>query len=71
MEDADDVLTPTPYFFDRLEIYNRSTGQELTRIYADVLFQFMNILDQDHVDQWAEMCNYDPTNYKRFLIKDP
>lgn len=65
MDDADDILTPTPYFFDRLEIYNRSTGQELTRIYADVLFQFMNILDQDHVEQWAELCNYDSTNYKR------
>ena len=65
MDTATDELVPVPYWFDRIEFYNRHSGEELGRLYGDALFLFLNALDQQHVEQWSELANYNAINFSR------
>jgi hypothetical protein len=65
MDGGNAKLAPTPYWFDRVEIYDRHTGQELARYYDDALHFMVNTVEQDTSEQWAKLANYDPDSLKQ------
>lgn len=67
MDGGDGVLAPVPYWFDRIEIYERHSGVLLFRAYGDALFLLLNIVEQNHIEQWASLTNYDPNTYNKSL----
>ena len=56
-------LAPTPYWWDRIEFYNRHTGDEICRVYNDALFVMLNLVDQDQLEQWDNLVNYDASSF--------
>ena len=52
------TLAPCPYWFDRIEIYNRSTGQEISRMHGDILFTYLNMVSTEQVNQWSQLVGY-------------
>jgi hypothetical protein len=60
---TDSQVVPVPYWFDRIEIYDRFKGDLIARYYSDALFTMLNVIDQDKVEQWAKLGAYDSDNY--------
>lgn len=64
MDTGDATLAPVPYWFDRIEIYDRHTGQELARYHDDILHLMINTVHTANTDQWAKLVNYDKDSLK-------
>lgn len=63
MTGADDELAPVPYWFDRVEIYDRKSGEEIGRLYSDALYTLLNLIEQEHINNWKDLINYDSKTY--------
>lgn len=61
---GDAVLAPVPFWFSRIEIYNRSTGKEISRLNSDTLFTYLNVVHQENIEQWADLVGYNPKSYR-------
>ena len=59
------LLAPVPFWFNRIEFYNRNTGTEISRIYNDMLMMFLNAVPDELTKQWATLCGYDGNTYKQ------
>jgi hypothetical protein len=53
------TLAPTPYWFERIEVYDRHTGNEIARYYGDNLFWSVSLLDQQDINRLTPYMNLD------------
>jgi hypothetical protein len=53
------VLAPTGNWFNRIEIYDRHTGNELARYYGDNLYWSASLLDQQDIKRLTPYLNLD------------
>ena len=53
-------------WFDRIELYNRETNQEISRIYSDVLHLWVNRSDKDIVQNYNELVNQSDVYGERY-----
>lgn len=56
---TDSRVLPVTQWFERIEFYERLSGQELARYYGDVLHLLMNTLSQEALSSIADMLNQD------------
>jgi hypothetical protein len=64
MDTADGTMVPVPYWFNRLEIFDRRKGLEIARYYADTLMLYQSSVTQEQSDSWAPLVNYNPVTYQ-------
>ena len=57
---TDNSILPITQWFDRIEWYNRGTGQEIARYQGDILHLLMQTLSQEALKPLAELMNFDP-----------
>jgi hypothetical protein len=63
MDNANGVLLPTPFWFDRIEFINRKSGEEISRYYGDNLMLLLTSVPTELSDSWALLCGYDTYAY--------
>jgi hypothetical protein len=64
MDTAVGTMVPVPYWFDRIEIYDRRKGLEIARYYADTLMLLLSSVTQEQSNAWSSLVNYDPDTYQ-------
>ena len=57
---TDSRVMPVTHWFERIEFYDRLTGTEISRKYADMLHLSFNTLPTEALERIADMINMDP-----------